>query len=180
MKIFTNNSKSNIVFCCVDTTSKINSGWTKELIKNITDYVVSDLSTKHFDVIMGTDEDELLLEAKSKNYEYAVVFSTGTEFHNFKENNFFKSIQKLLINDFFIAGHILDRKEGYYELHHQCYIVNLIIYRTLRCPKIGQQELNSTHQQIEPVRSIENLHDNYTPTWINTGSVLKNYNHKII
>ena len=50
-------------------------------------------------------------------YDYAVVFTPDTEFQG---ESFFKHLHKLIEQDFYIAGHILDRKDGYYELHEQC------------------------------------------------------------
>jgi hypothetical protein len=104
------------------------------------------------------------------------VFSTGTEFIN--GTAFFDAILQLIKQDFFIAGHILDRKDAYYELHHQCYIVNLEKYKELGCPDIGQQEFGSQHTQYMPMRSVDNIHDDYTPTHVVCGFTKKEYNHK--
>jgi hypothetical protein len=78
----------------------------------------------------------------------------------------------------FIAGHILDRQSAYYELHHQCYIINLLKYKELNCPKIGQQELCVAHTQIEPLRGWENFHDTHTPKLVHPGTELRKYEHK--
>jgi hypothetical protein len=164
------------VFCCVDYTNNIKSAWVKELIKNIADYTISNVYGKKYNVFVGLNEDELLRHVTGLNYNYAVVFSTGTEFINAKE--FFKAVETFTSTDFFLAGHILDRGEAYYELHHQCYIINLEMYKELDYPTIGQQDLGSKHTQIAPVRSSYNIHDDYTPTWIDTGLEDKEYNHK--
>jgi hypothetical protein len=168
--------KTKIAFCCVDYTHSIKSAWVKELTKNIADYTISNVYGKRYNVFVGLDEDELLKYVTDLGYNYAVVFATGTEFINAKE--FFKAVENITSTDFFIAGHILDRGEAYYELHHQCYIVNLETYKELDYPFIGKQDLGCRHTQIEPARSTYNIHDGYTPTWVKTGWKERHYNHK--
>jgi hypothetical protein len=170
-----NSNNPDIVFCFVDRTSEYSSSWTKELIKNQSDYTINNLCTKGYSVLQGYYEDALLVAA-SKKYKHAVVFSTGTEFIN--GDQFFNNLTTLINTDYFIAGHILDRKDAYYELHHQCYIVNLKTYKELNYPVIGQQELGSDHVQAVPNRSKENYHDDYTPKWILYGDRLNSYKHK--
>lgn len=164
-------------YCFVDNTHTFTSSWTKEIIKNLADYSLSNIYSKGYDILQGQDEDALLRYASKLHYKYAVVFSTGTEFINGR--NFFNTVDDLTDRDFFIAGHVLDRKEAYYELHHQCYVINLSTYKELGCPNIGKQELGSPHIQKEPNRSTENLHDDYTPISVSSGSFDKQYSHKM-
>jgi hypothetical protein len=171
------NSEKNFVFCCIDNIDSYHSKWTKEIIKNISDFTISNLVGKKYSVLQSKFEDELLKYAADKNYEFAVVYSTGTEFLILK-SNFYDSIEKIMSSDIFLAGHILDRKEGYYEIHQQCYLINLNLYKKLNYPKVGDQTLYSPHTQIEPMRSEENIHDDYTPISIAPGYVSKEYQHK--
>ncbi len=173
---FGNYHKRKIVFCFLDTLNLCQDSFTKEIIKNQSDYVISSLISKRFNVLQGQDEDQLLRAAAIEGYENAVLFSTGTEFINGKI--FFKKIKELANEDFFICGHVLDREDAYYELHHQCYVINLKKYIDLRMPEVGKHTWNSPHQQIEPNRSLETYHDLHTPKIVKTGSVLKNYEHK--
>lgn len=173
---FKKGKQKKLVFCLVDRLAFSQDNFTKEIIKNQSDYSISNLYEKFYDVYQGFDEDELLKAVSDDGYEYAVVFSTGTEFVN--GNNFFKKAEELLTQDFFICGHVLDRKDAYYELHHQCYIINLKTFQQLDMPKVGNLELGLTHTEYEPTRSNENYHDDYTPLWVKTGSDLKKYNHK--
>lgn len=170
------NSKNPIVFCMVDNTHIYTSEWSKELIKNISDFTISNTFSKGYDILQGQDGDTLLQMACDQQYQAAVVFSTGTEFIN--GNNFYNEIEKLHKQKVFIAGHILDRGDAYYELHHQCYYVNLNIYHSLGRPQIGKQQLGHRHTQNAPWRSIENWHDDYTPKTISAGDQVKDYNHK--
>ena len=62
-------------------------------------------------------------------------------------------------------GHVLDYKEKYYELHHQCFVVNLEYYREFGCPEFGYPQ-NKVVSLEKTVRSAENFHDEYTPYWV--------------
>jgi hypothetical protein len=166
---------SNIAFCMVDNTRTYQSG-IRELMKNQADGTLANIYKKGWTVYQWIDEDELLKHASNKGHKWAVVFSTGTEFIN--GTAFFDLVINLTKQKFFIAGHVLDRKDAYYELHHQCYIINLQMYRMLNCPKVGKQELGAQHTQDVPWRSHENWHDDYTPKTISGGDQVKQYNHK--
>lgn len=167
--------KSNIVFCMVDNTRNYHPD-IRSLIKNQADHVLANVYNKGYKVLQWIDEDELLDEASKTNSKYALVFSTGTEFIN--GSNFFDSLENIIEKDFFLAGHILDRGDAYYELHHQCYLINLVYYKLLGKPKIGKQELGSKHQSRKPWRSLDNWHDDYTPKQISSGNEEIDYSHK--
>jgi hypothetical protein len=169
------NINKDIAFCIVDYTKLYQDG-IKELIKNQADGVIANVFNKGYSIFQWVDEDALIKHAALLDYKYAVVVSTGTEFINGR--SFFDSIEQLIQQDFFIAGHILDRKDAYYELHQQCYIINLATYKKLNYPSIGKQELGARHTQDVPWRSYENWHDDYTPKSISGGDQTKDYNHK--
>lgn len=170
------NFSNKIAVCFIDNTSELKDNFCKEIIKNQSDYTLSNLLTKKYDVYQSLNEDTALQHVANLDYTHALVFSTGTEFIN--GCNFFDSLEDIVKDDFFIYGHILDRDTAYYELHHQCYLINLEVYRKINCPAIGQMELGAKHTQIVPNRSIENIHDKYTPIWVDTGYQTKSYDHK--
>lgn len=167
----------DIVYIFLNRIHTCQSTWTAELMKNLSDFVLSNILDKGFNVIEGLDEDAMLREA-AKDYTHAVVLSTGTEFINGDE--FFHEVEKEVYSgkDFFLIGHIPDRDDGYYELHDQCYIINLKTYQELGCPVVGEFTYYSEHTQIEPRRSEENIHDDYTPIWVTGGDISKTYKHK--
>lgn len=167
----------DVVFIFLDRTSKCSSDWSRELIKNLSDYVLVNIQNRGFNVIQGLDEDSLL-EHAAKKYSHAVVLSTGTEFINGDE--FFHEVEKFIYSgtDYFLMGHIPDRDDGYYELHEQCYIINLDKYTQLGFPKVGDFSFYDGHEQIQPERSQENIHDDYTPVWLKPGTEVKKYKHK--
>jgi len=166
----------DIVFIFLDRISRCQNAWSAELMKNLSDFVISNINEKGFNVIQGIDEDLLLKEA-AKTYKHAVVLSTGTEFINGDE--FFNELEKFVYTEYyFLMGHIPDRKDGYYELHDQCYMIDLRIYNQLGQPFVGEPAYYSKHDQIEPLRSELNIHDDYTPTWVAKGHTVKTYEHK--
>jgi len=167
----------DIIFIILDRISRCQTSWTAELMKNLSDFVLSNILDKGFDVLEGLDEDQLLRQA-ANDYKFAVVLSTGTEFIN--GNNFFIEVKKFIDQNknFFLMGHIPDRDDGYYELHDQCYLINLEKYKELGYPIVGEFAYYSIHYQVEPQRSKENIHDDYTPVWVKPGNVLKEYKHK--
>jgi len=124
----------------------------RELIKNQADGVLSNLYKKGYTVFQWVDEDALINHVSTLGYEFALVVSTGTEFIN--GTAFFDALSNLITKDFFVAGHILDRGDAYYELHHQCYVINLKYYKQLGKPEIGKQQLGAKHKQWMPWRSL--------------------------
>lgn len=168
--------ENKIVFCIVDDINTYASEEIKNTVKNIVDYTVANLLYKSYEVIIEKSEDKIL--QKAKDYDYAVVMSPGTEYIN--GFAFFEALKNLLQEDFFVAGHILDRTmyDAYYEVHHQCYVVNMTYYKRLQCPTVGVLEKNVSHTQIEPARSVDNYHDNYTPKYVRAGTQKRIYRHR--
>ena len=168
-------STHKIVFCIIDTIDSYPSAWIKELVKNSIDFEIGTITDQGFDVIVGYDQDLLLSEA-CLDYQHAVVISAGTVIAD--NLYFFNLIKKEIETDYFILGHVLDKKEANSELHPQCFVINLEKFKSLGCPNIGQQQLYEKHLQQCPVRSIENFHDDYTPIWVHQGSTIQEYQHK--
>lgn len=68
--------------------------------------------------------------------------------------------------DYSLIGHILDRKSEYYELHDQCFILNVEDWK--RCGSPAYDSL--TNQVCVNIhRSPDNFHDDYTPMFIEKG-----------
>jgi hypothetical protein len=164
-----------ITFCIVDDIDTYANSEIQSTIRNICDFTISNLYTKGYKTIVGKDEDVLL---RSVSTDYAVVMSPGTEYIN--GYAFFEALEQLVQKDFFIAGHVLDRTmyDAYYELHHQCYVVNMTHYKRLQSPTVGVLEKHVSHTQVEPARSIDNIHDDYTPTFVIPGVDKKTYSHR--
>jgi len=171
-----NTHKSKIAFCIVDDIDTYANDEIKNTIRNIADFTISNLYTKGYDVFVGKNEDELLHRVEL--YKHAVVISPGTEFIN--GYSFFEALEKLVKQDFFIAGHVLDRTkyDAYYELHHQCYVVNMVLYNAFKRPTVGSFKKHISHTQIEPNRSTDNIHDDYTPKFVTLGNRKVRYSNQ--
>lgn len=175
--------KKKIVCCIVDNRKACTSGWANEISVNITDFLIYQLTLFNFDIFIGDDENELLSEVNSDDYTHAVLIASGTALP-LECHKLWPAIEELCKTDFYIAGHILDRNEnaywrnGYYELHHQFYIVKIADYISLGCPQIGTQS-HTQHVQIAPIRSEECLYDDEEVAgWISTGTCEKSYEMK--
>ena len=158
-------SRKDFCVVIVDDTHKY-SGITKEYVKNIADYTILNCVGMDLDVYVTRDEEHTLTQL---DYNKAVVISAGTEFLHGED--FFKYAD----TNCFLLGHILDMGDAYYHLHEQCYVIDLTQLET----QIGQTEYCSSHDQIEPIRSDDNIHDDYTPKWITQGNKNKTYKHKL-
>lgn len=168
-------SPKRIVFCIVDNTHDITDPWTKEIVKNQADKTVQQLYGLDYDVFVGTNEDQLL-RSVSRLYSHACVISTGTEFIG---DGALNEMDRMYHDVNFICGHILDRKEAYYELHKQFYIINLKVYLEMDCPEVGEESLGESHTQNTPIRSDDNVHDDYVPFWVQPGLQERKYYHKL-
>jgi len=168
--------QKKIVFCMIDDHSLYPNNWVQEIVKNNADFEIGKITGMGFDVLIGYDADYILRQA-CQEYDYAIVSSMGSVTSD--NLNFYSLVERFCKeNDFYILGHILDKKEAYYELHPQCFIINLEYHRRLKCPIIGERELGKTHYQMSPIRSADNFHDEYTPKWIKPGNEETVYYHK--
>lgn len=158
-------SREDFCVVIVDDTHRY-SGITKEYVKNQADYTIQNCVGMNFDVYVTRDEEHTLTQL---DYEKAVVISAGTEFLHGED--FFDSIK----GDYYLLGHLLDMGDAYFHLHEQCYVINLKMLDT----EIGQTEHCTYNRQVIPVKSDENIHDDYTPLWIDTGYKFYNYRHKL-
>jgi hypothetical protein len=179
MVVFNQTNTNPIVICIIDNRDLYQSGWATEVSINISDFLVHRFATKGYDIFIGKDEDELLTFASSQEYSHAVVIAMGMSLG--LSDRIFPAIEKICKQDFFVAGHILERNEqsywknGYYELHHQFYIVQLEDYKQLGFPSIGKQQ-DIPHIQTEPLRSTECLYnDHEVAAWIKPGTTNKEY-----
>ena len=86
-------SKSKIAFCLIDNIADVKDNFSKEIIKNQSDFTISNLHVKGFDVYQSFDEDQIIRQVSKLDYSHALVFSTGTEFINGYE--FFNSLENL-------------------------------------------------------------------------------------
>lgn len=150
-KITTVLNRKSILICIHDILDDCISDWSREIAKNLSDYMIQRFLKRGYDVHIGKDEDELLKSGLTY-YTHAVIIAAGTSFK--LSDRLIDAIERKCTEDFYIAGHVLDRKEKYFELHHQFFIINLEQHQILSCPTLGK-ESNVLHSKIEPI-SITN------------------------
>lgn len=131
-----------------------------DLLDCIRDYFYQSLMPHGFYSTSVCDKEQLDLILNQLKTSHAVVIEEGMFFKN--------NLMPPKHTDYDLVGHILDRKEKYYELHRQHFIINVEKWKELGAPSFTTQEVGSV---TEVKRSQDNFHDDYTPTWIETKNV---------
>lgn len=177
MEKFNVTKQRKIVYCVVDNLDLCLSGWAREININLSDFLIHRCITQGYDVYIGKDQNDLLQAAQEDGfYSHAVIVASGTSLK--LSDRLFPAVENLCKTDFFVAGHIIDREQSYYELHHQFYVVNLAEYASLGCPVVNQPE-EKPHSQTEPLRSTDLIQGDYDlPKWIKPGTLYKTYERK--
>lgn len=159
----------------LDITDKIKDSMALSLSKNITEYWVQENENYKLQTTCKKDADDILNWADAAGLKYLMVVAIGTNLS--KRDNIHHELPAFIEKnpDFAIAGHILDKGDKFYELHHQCFIINMEWWRNNGKPSMGNEEFNTEWPAIKPIRSEENWHDHYTPHWIATGTETINY-----
>lgn len=181
---FKTEQNKSIVCCILDIIDNCKSSHSKEVCINLTDFLIHRFDHYGFDVYISKSEDSLIKAASEDGYKHAVIISAGTSLG--LSDRLFSAIDNLCKENFFIAGHILDRgdhsyykKNACFELHQQFYIVNLTQYKEVGCPVVGEEEWVE-YQQLAPIRSNECLYgDPEIPVWLKKGTELKTYSVKL-
>lgn len=181
---FRSEKKKSIVCCVLDIMDNCQSGYAKEICINLTDFLLHRFDLHGYDLFIDKDEDALLQAAADDDYSHAVIISAGTSLG--LSDRIFSAIEGQCKEDFFVAGHILDRgdhsyykKNACFELHQQFYIVNLSEYKDAERPAVGNEEWVE-YQQITPIRSKESMfNDPEIPLWLKKGTELKTYSVKL-
>ena len=152
-------------------------------------YIDLDKSTSH--PVMHQDPDYILevltnhdhADRKSKynitiDYDYVVLHWIGSTMHgHYGIQHAYKEFLEANENEFLVMGHIIDGKEhgvgrswdsgNYFFMYPITLVVNLNLYRSIGNPKVGQG-ITRRHMWT-PIRSEDNMHDNYTPLWLKPG-----------
>ena len=132
-KINSKQKSCSIAICIYDNLHACSSNWTREIVINLSDFLINTALKNGFDVIIGDCETELL--AESTDYSHAVMIATGTSLR--LSERLFAAIREKCTEQFYLAGHVLDRGDSFYELHHQFYIVNMEQHKELDLPEVG-------------------------------------------
>lgn len=133
------------------------------LLKSVKDYFYQNLlhdfdETRVFNCSINNINQTL----RQIQTEYVLVIQEGIFFFDHVDNNFLKITIKNL-EDYVLIGHVLDRKDRYYQLHPQQFILNVNKWKQIGSPDFNCRSDNNL-SAIK--RSDDNFHDDYTPTWI--------------
>lgn len=102
--------------------------------------------------------------AKSNRYDYALFIKSGTLFSDWEE--FVKLLENYPHQG--LIGHIIWRPNEEPYLDDQCWFIDL--------GKFSTDDLeNLPGEHLVAIRSEENLHDDYTPLWLRSGSGQQSY-----
>jgi len=165
----------NVGFGWVDISNKINNITALAFSRNITEYWIQEMANYKLLIACKNTHDEVLEWAADNNLRYVMIANIGNNLS--KRYNFLQELTEWLKNNenFTLVGHILDKNDKFYELHHQFFMVNVTWWKEAGRPKIGQEEFNMAWQTTEPIRSDQNWHDAYTPHWIEKGNNICSY-----
>lgn len=166
-----------IGFGWVDTSDKIRNPLALGLARNITEYWTWELENYGIPFTCMDSADDILHWFADCDYKYAIVASIGNNLSYDREfpKELARFISEIDYDDFTIAGHILDKQDKFYELHHQMFLVNLNWWNDAGRPVIGSEHCLSK-MMCNVTRSEENHHDEYTPLWIEAGVGVREYN----
>lgn len=152
--------KKYALICVYDSPRKNQAA--QELALNISEYWCQELANRSEGVYFTKTIDNALDLVKTLDVEWVVIHQTGNTFFHY--GSFFKNIEHQLSPETLCIGHILDRKEHYFEIHSQCFVLNTSLYKKLGCPPYSSKDNKVSLTCVK--RSPENFHGDYTPKWI--------------
>lgn len=90
-----------------------------------------------------------------KEYQYAIVSALGNyiEWYNISI-----MLDRLIDENLALIAHVLHK--DYYEVHEQCFVLDVTKWKTAGSPNIRSSAITHVYSAD---RSIENIHDDYTP-----------------
>jgi hypothetical protein len=144
--------KNKIVYCVLDNLKECDNLIAKDMSINTIDFLIRGMVVRNYDVLISDNETELLTNAvRANKYTHAVVVTTGT--YLWMGDRLFDEVENICQQDFFIAGHVLDRGDFYLELHKQFYIIDLTEYADLGSPLVeeGAWFVDDYHEEFKPV-----------------------------
>ena len=131
------------------------------LLKSVKDYFYESLQYDMITAVVYIEQHEITECIKNQiKTKWVIVIEEGMFFKGHLDNDFLRRYMSDLYQSSLI-GHVLDRKERYYELHPQHFILNVDDWQKSGAPDfLCKQDHNLAGVQ----RSSHNFHDDYTPT----------------
>lgn len=133
-------------------------------------FTVASIFPERPPIIHMNDLDAWLENQLALGFAYAALIGGGTYF--LSANSFvvelFRTIDKMRTADAVVAGHIMHRNGDELPfLHEQFLILDLKKWESLGRPSLEQPCVGTPSTFREHFRSAENIHDDYTPLWLN-------------
>jgi len=156
----------------------------QEHIRNITLFVLNtalsqtrDESTETI-LIEGNDITEIMLRAVNQEADHLFLVAMGYQSHS--HTLVYQIIKEAEENNYSFVGHILeDKPNGYFYLHDQALYVNLNTWKKIDCPEFGNWRTVVGEVLAMPNRSIEDIHDDYTPTYLKPTDKTQSFNGRL-
>jgi len=155
----------------------------QEHVKAITYFSLFQLKKFHGsnipEIIERNDIDSIIEKAYTTNAHWLFLTSYGLCIKDFDIIN--KSIRHAEDSKCGIIGHPLqvlyqgnELGENEFLIHPQCLLLDLKVWEKIGKPKFGESHTGELKKHI-PIRSDENMHDNYTPYWIKSSNTYEDY-----
>lgn len=138
-------------------------------------YRINEISNNSIPIFIENSIDDALNNNHEK-YDHILFMAAGVRI--FDSSIIFDIKKEILATpNYMAAGHILEWKENWYELHHQFVLVNTKNWVKAGKPFYGGWE-GKNDDLVVIERSVENFHDDYTPLWIKNTGLIENRFHQ--
>lgn len=159
---------------------------TYDLLDQITQFSLKVLCSEiHGNVYYyeSSDINECLIKASKSNKKYVLIATPGFMCKSFLIKYLIKLAEEN--QDTSLFCHIMDEsansrkhlKKQWYGIHPQIFVINLEIYKKLGSPNFTSS--NNEIKLIKPERSVENVHDDYTPLYLKPSKEHENINKNL-
>ena len=162
---------NDYLFIFLDNTEYIKNKDTETYCLNLLQYWEKEIGIYAKTKIFTYMESAMHFVEHWSTHEHVVIIDIGNDLE--VSGQFIQKLTESISSDDVLVGHILDKKDRYYELHNQCFYFNANVWRQIGCPEYGHK-IDKLTCNI-PLRSAENHHDDYTPFWIAPGEKVKTY-----
>ena len=159
------------LFIFLNNTNHIKNKDTETYCLNLLQYWEKEIGIYVETKIFTNIETALEFVKKQSTHKHVVVVDIGNDLE--VNGQFIQKLVENITDEDVLVGHILDKKDRYYELHNQCFYFNANVWRQIGCPVYGHRADELTC--AAPIRSTDNHHDDYTPLWVSPGEKVKTY-----
>ena len=137
---------------------KINDPLCREINYNLLEGSVRhDIEYKYFN-----NYDDAFNSLKDENVKYVIFTKPSGTFDPY----YLRELIQKNLRGYSLIGHLLDKSDEYYELHEQCFVIDVEAYNAIGAPAYK----GGTTEELQNVsRSEENFHDGYTPLRVFAG-----------